>query len=124
ERGEWVVCDRFVDSTTAYQGYGGGVPLAALVELHRLIAGDLMPDLTFILDVPVAKGLARAAGRSGSETRFERMDPAFHERLRQGFLVIARAAPERCVVIDGQGDVNTVQQAMLEAMRERLGATL
>jgi len=124
ERGEWVVCDRFVDSTTAYQGYGGGVPLAALAELHRLIAGDLLPDLTFIIDVPVAKGLARAAGRSGSETRFERMDPAFHERLRQGFLEIARVSPGRCVVIDGQGDVNTVQQAMLDALRERLGVKL
>lgn len=124
ERGEWVVCDRFVDSTMAYQGYGGGVPLAALAELHRLIAGDLMPDLTFILDIPVAKGLARATGRSGGETRFERMDPAFHERLRQGFLEIARAAPGRCFVIDAQRDVGTVQQAMLDAVRERLGVKL
>jgi dTMP kinase len=124
ERGEWVVCDRFVDSTTAYQGYGGGVPLAALAELHRLIAGDLMPDLTFILDVPVAEGLARAAGRSGSETRFERMNPAFHQRLRQGFLEIARAAPGRCVVIDAQADADTVQQAMLQSVRERLGVKL
>jgi dTMP kinase len=122
ERGEWVVCDRFVDSTTAYQGYGGGVPLAELQALHRMIAGDFMPDLTLILDIPVAKGLARAAGRSGSETRFERMDQAFHERLRQGFLDIARAAPGRCVVIDAQGDVDTVQQAVLRAVRERLGA--
>jgi dTMP kinase len=119
-RGEWVVCDRFADSTTAYQGYGGGVPLADLAALHRLIAGDLMPDLTFILDVPVEKGLQRAAARSGSETRFERMDAAFHERLRQGFLTIARGAPERCVVIDAQGDVDTVQQAMRAAVRERL----
>lgn len=124
ERGAWVVCDRFVDSTTAYQGYGGGVSLAALAELHRLIAGALMPDLTFILDVPVAKGLSRAAGRSGSETRFERMDPAFHERLRQGFLEIARGAPGRCVVIDAQTDADAVQQAMLKAVHERLGVEL
>jgi dTMP kinase len=124
ERGDWVVCDRFVDSTTAYQGYGGGVPLDDLAQLHRLIAGGLMPDLTFILDVPVAKGLARAAARSGSETRFERMDQAFHERLRQGFLEIAHGAPGRCVVIDAQGDVAVVQQAMLKAMRERLGVKL
>jgi dTMP kinase len=121
ERGEWVVCDRFADSTAAYQGYGGGVPLDDLAQLHRLIAGDLMPDLTFILDVPVAKGLARAAGRSGSETRFERMDPAFHERLRQGFLVIARAAPERCVVIDAAAPADVVHGAMLAALGERLG---
>jgi dTMP kinase len=124
ERGEWVVCDRFVDSTTAYQGYGGGVPLAALAELHRLIAGDLMPDLTLILDVPVAKGLARAAHRSGSETRFERMDQAFHERLRQGFLEIARTAPERCIVIDGQGPAEEVHRAMLAALGERFSIAL
>jgi dTMP kinase len=121
ERGEWVVCDRFADSTAAYQGYGGGVPLADLAELHRLIADNLMPDLTFILDVPVAKGLARASGRSGSETRFERMDEAFHERLRQGFLEIARAAPERCVVIDAAAPADVVHRAMLAALGERLG---
>ena len=69
------------------------MPLDDLAMLHRLIAGDFMPDLTFVLDVSVAKGLKRAAGRSGSETRFERMDEAFHERLRQGFLDIARQAP-------------------------------
>ena len=72
----------------------------------------------------MAKGSKRAAGRSGSETRFERMDPAFHERLRQGFLEIARGAPGRCVVIDAQGDVEVVQRAMREAVRERLGAKL
>jgi dTMP kinase len=124
DRGDWVVCDRFADSTTAYQGYGGGVPLADLAALHRLIAGDFMPDLTFVLDVPVAKGLQRAAGRSGSETRFERMDADFHERLRQGFLEIARQAPERCVVIDAQGSADDVHRAMLAALRQRLGLAL
>jgi dTMP kinase len=122
DRGDWVVCDRFADSTLAYQGYGGGVPLDDLAMLHRLIAGDFMPDLTFVLDVPVAKGLKRAAGRSGRETRFERMDEDFHERLRQGFLDIARQAPQRCVVIDAQGGVEQVQQAMRDALRARLGA--
>jgi dTMP kinase len=124
ERGAWVVSDRFADSTLAYQGYGGGVPLAELEALHRLIAGDFMPDLTFVLDVPVEKGLTRAAGRSGSETRFERMDRAFHERLRQGFLSIAQGAPERCVVIDAQGSPDDVHRAMLAAMRERLRLAL
>jgi len=124
ERGEWVVCDRFVDSTTAYQGYGGGVPLAELDALHRMIAGGFMPDLTLVLDIPVAKGLARAGARSGSETRFERMDAAFHERLRQGFLAIARAAPKRCVVIDGEGNVDAVHEAILHGVRQRLGAPL
>jgi dTMP kinase len=122
DRGDWVVCDRFADSTLAYQGYGGGVPLDDLATLHRLIAGDFMPDLTFVLDVPVAKGLKRAAGRSGRETRFERMDEDFHERLRQGFLDIARQAPARCVVIDAQAAPDKVHHAMLAATRERLGA--
>ena len=86
--GKWVICDRFADSTTAYQGYGGGVALERLVELHRLIAGDFHPDLTFILDVPVEIGLARAAQRHGGETRFEEKPGEFHERVRQGFLEI------------------------------------
>ena len=124
ERGEWVVCDRFADSTLAYQGYGGGVPLAELEALHHMIAGDFAPDLTLILDLPVDVGLKRAAARSGSETRFERMDRGFHERLRQGFLDIARREPGRCVVIDAQGEVDTVHRAVLAAVRERLKAKL
>ena len=124
ERGEWVVSDRFADSTLAYQGYGGGVPLADLKALHRMIAGDFMPDLTLILDLTVEVGLKRAAARSGSETRFERMDGGFHERLRQGFLDIARREPRRCVVIDAQGGVGVVHQAVLAAVRERLQAKL
>ncbi len=124
ERGEWVVCDRFADSTLAYQGYGGGVPLAELEALHRMIAGDFRPELTLILDLPVELGLKRAAARSGAETRFERMDRGFHERLRQGFLDIARRDPRRCVVIDAQDEAGAVHRAVLAAMRERLGTKL
>jgi dTMP kinase len=120
--GRWVVCDRFADSTLAYQGYAGGVPLADLETLHRLIAGDFAPDLTLVLDLPVALGLARAAARLGGETRFERKDPGFHERLRQGFLEIARQAPRRCVVIDAAAPPETVLAAALAALRERLQA--
>jgi dTMP kinase len=124
ERGQWVVCDRFADSTLAYQGYGGGVPLGALDALHRLIAGDFAPDLTLILDIPVAEGLRRAQARSGGGTRFERMDRDFHERLRQGFLAIARGDPRRCVIIDATGDPGSVHWAICGAVRERLGAGL
>jgi dTMP kinase len=120
--GRWVVCDRFADSTTAYQGYAGGVPLEDLTALHRLIAGAFAPDLTLILDLPVATGLARAAARAGSETRFERKDRAFHERLRQGFLDIARREPRRCVVIDATASPAAVEAAALVALRERLQA--
>lgn len=123
-RGDWVVSDRFADSTLAYQGSAGGVPREALETLHRLVAGDFVPDLTLILDLPVAEGLARAGARRGSETRFERKDRQFHERLRQGFLEIARREPQRCVVIDAAAEADAVHQAVLAAVRERLGPTL
>jgi dTMP kinase len=124
DRGTWVVCDRFADSTIAYQGYGRGLPLAELQALHGFALGDFAPDLTLILDLPVAEGLARAAKRSGGADRFERLDTAFHERLRHGFQQIAAAEPRRCVVIDAAGDVETVHRAVLQAVATRLGVTL
>jgi dTMP kinase len=123
-RGTWVVCDRFADSTLAYQGYGRGLPLADLAALHRFALGDFAPDLTLILDLPVADGLARAARRSVDADRFERLDAAFHERLRQGFRQIAADHPERCVVIDAAGEVDSVHRAVIAAVAERLGVTL
>jgi len=124
DAGRWVVSDRFADSTMAYQGYGGAVPLDQLALLHRLIAGDFQPDLTLILDVPVETGLARAARRKGGENRFESKGRDFHERVRQGFLAIARREPARCVVIDADRDADTVDAAILAALRERLGLKL
>jgi dTMP kinase len=124
DRGIWVVCDRFADSTLAYQGYGRGVPLADLWALHRFALGDFAPDLTLILDLPVAEGLARAARRSGDTDRFERLDAAFHERLRQGFLRIAADNPARCVVIDAAGDQASVHRAVLGTVAARLGIAL
>jgi dTMP kinase len=123
-QGKWVLSDRFADSTLAYQGYGRGVALAALRQLQAIVAGDFVPDLTLILDLPVELGLARAAKRPGAETRFERLDRAFHERLRQGFLEIAAAEPGRCLVIDAAGDVATVQQRLRAALGRRLGVAL
>jgi dTMP kinase len=122
ERGHWVLCDRFADSTLAYQGSAGGVPQDELRRLHRLIAGDFAPDLTLILDLPVAEGLARARARADGETRFERKGTEFHEKLRQGFLEIAGSEPRRCAVIDATRDVATVHQAVRAALRERLQA--
>jgi len=132
EAGEWVLGDRFADSTTAYQGYGHGLGREAAETLYALVAGPLRPDLTLILDVPVATGLARAAGRAGAgagtgaggpaEDRYERMDRAFHERLREGFLDIARREPERCAVIDAARDAEAVAADVLSAVRTRLGA--
>jgi dTMP kinase len=122
ERGTWVICDRFADSTLAYQGYARGLPRETLIALHRMIAGDFKPDLTLILDLPVEIGLSRAVRRGDSATRFERMGTDFHERLRRGFLEIAAAEPERCVVIDATAELAVVGQKIREAVRARLGA--
>jgi len=124
DRGVWVVCDRFADSTLAYQGYGRGLPLADLLALHNFALGDFAPDLTLILDLPVAEGLARAGRRSGNADRFERLDAAFHERLRQGFLQIAADNPERCVVIDAAGDQGSIHRAVLAAVAARLSVAV
>ncbi len=103
-RGAVVLCDRFADSTRAYQGAGGGAPASLISALQAEVLGDLQPDLTLILDLPTASGLARAAGRGGGEARFESKGLAFHERLRAGFLVIAQADPERCRIVDAAAD--------------------
>jgi dTMP kinase len=120
-RGAWVVSDRFTDSTMAYQGYGHGLGRAPVEALAALTLDGLHPDLTLVLDLPVDEGLARAGGRGGAEARYERMAVAFHERLRAGFLEIARAEPDRCVVIDARRDPDEVAGAILAAVAERLG---
>jgi dTMP kinase len=122
--GVWVVSDRFADSTLAYQGYGRGLALEDLGRLHRFALGSFAPDLTVILDLPVEVGLARAVARAGGTDRFERLDRAFHERLRQGFRQIALNDSARCVLIDGSNDPQTVHRAILDAVRERLGTLL
>lgn len=119
-RGAWVISDRFADSTMAYQGYGHGVARGVIEDLYRICAGDLAPDLTLILDLPVDSGLARAAGRGGGEDRYERMDTAFHERLRQGFLEIARREPARCAVIDAAQGEDEVHRQIMAAVEGRL----
>ena len=122
--GRWVICDRFADSTVAYQGYGRGLPHADLVAMQRFAIGDFAPDLTLILDLPVAQGLARAASRAGAGDRFERLDAAFHERLRQGFRQIAAGDPRRCVLIDASGDAASVHRAVLAAVADRFAVAL
>lgn len=123
-RGAWVLCDRFADSTVAYQGYGQGVPAALIDRLNADVVGETWPRLTLILDIPAEEGLARTHRRGQVADRYEAMDTAFHERLRAGFLAVARAAPDRCVVIDARPDARTVQTAIRAAIRERLGLAL
>jgi len=123
-QGIWVVSDRFADSTLAYQGYGRGLALEDLTTLHRFALGSFTPDLTVILDLPAEVGLARVAARARVGDRFERLDRAFHERLRQGFRQIAVGSGGRCVLIDGSSDPQTVHRAVLDAVEGRLRVML
>ncbi len=120
-RGAHVICDRFADSTMAYQCYAGGLDKRVVNNLHRLAMGMAEPDLTLVLDLPVDEGLKRAAARRDDETRFERKGREFHERLRNGFLEIARAAPKRCAIVDASQSVERVHEAVRTAARTRLG---
>jgi len=122
--GQWVLSDRFADSTMAYQGYGHGLGRAPIEQLYDLVVGKFAPDLTLILDVPVALGLDRALARRDGEDRYEGLDGAFHERLRQGFREIADREPHRCVLIDGSGAVERVQAAVQACVAERLDVAL
>src|SRR5262249_9112610 len=107
--GRWVICDRFADSTTAYQGYGHGVSLHVIDSLVKAVVGDTAPAPTGILDLPAEQGLQRPPGRAGQENRYEQMALDFHPRLRDGFLTIARQNPQRCAVIDASRALDAVQ---------------
>ena len=117
-----VLCDRFSDSTIAYQGYGRGLDLDAVRSLDALARGGVWPALTFLFDCPVDEGLARARGRSGSADRFEREAPAFHERIRAGFLALAAAEPGRFRVLDARAPIERVQARVIAEVERRLGA--
>lgn len=119
-RGAWVVCDRFADSTRAYQGAAGGASAELIGALERHVLEAVRPDLTLVLDLPVTEGLRRAHHRAGAETRFESKGAAFHERLREAFLAIARAEPDRCQVIDSTTPVDHVARRIWEAVEGRL----
>jgi len=119
-RGAWVVCDRFADSTRAYQGAAGGADPALIAALETYILETTRPDLTLVFDLPVAVGLERAHIRAGTEMRFESKGQAFHERLREGFLAIAEAEPGRCAVIDAAGSLEEVEGRVWAAVRDRL----
>jgi dTMP kinase len=118
--GDWVVCDRFADSSRAYQGAGGGVAPAFIEQIDAGVVGADQPDLTLVFDLPVEAGLERAFGRGLFETRFESKGPAFHQRLREGFLRIVEAHPERCVLIDAVGSLEEVEARVWNAVRDRL----
>lgn len=119
-RGAIVLCDRFADSTRAYQGTGGDAPASLISALEAHVLGGTVPVLTLILDLPAEVGLQRAEARGGA-ARFESKGLAFHERLRAGYLEIARQEPERCVVIDANAPLDAVTAAISDVVVQRLG---
>jgi dTMP kinase len=122
ESGAWVVCDRFSDSTRAYQGVAGKVPRDLIARLEEVVVGGHGPDLTVILDVLPQAGLERARARRGTKgpDRFEAEGVEFHETLRRAYLEIAAAEPKRCVVVDALKPEEEVAEAIWGAVKERL----
>lgn len=121
EAGQWVVSDRFADSTRAFQGYGMGLDLRVIENLYKTVAGDFQPDLTFIFDIDPVVGLRRSLRQlsvtqnatEATKDRYERMGLEFHQRLRRGFLETAKAFPERCVVVDAALDIAAVHRRIV-----------
>jgi len=120
KRGAWVVCDRFADSTRAYQGALGNLDPRLIRSLERIAIGPCKPDLTIMVDVLADVGMARAAQRGVAPDRFEAEGAAFHEALRRSFLEIAASEPERCVVVNGALDLGSVTRAIWSAVESRL----
>jgi dTMP kinase len=127
--GSIVLCDRFTDSTEAYQGSGRKLGSAAVLELHRVLCGDLQPDLTILLDSDAGKSLGRARRRNkrvaresagSDENRFEKETRAFFSRVRDGYLTIARREPQRVVLVDARGTPGQTHQKIIDVVRRRL----
>ena len=123
EKGTWVISDRYVDSTRAYQGIAQGLGVSKIDALYREIAGDFWPDSTLVLDLPVETGLARMRSRNGKSDRFEEQEIAFHQTLRHAFLGFSEQEPNRLTVIDAAHDAQTVAistRAAIDAMIETI----
>jgi dTMP kinase len=124
ESGSIVLCDRFTDSTLAYQGWGRGIDQRIVLDLDRIACGGLKPDATLLIDIDPATSLARARKRNertgGAEARIDEESSAFHERVRQGYLALASSEPERFIVIDGRGGIVEVAAAIRGAVRDHV----
>ena len=121
EQGGWVICDRFSDSTMAYQVYGAGLGRDLIEALHAVAIGTFKPDMTVVLDLTSDQSQVRLDGRAEDRNAYERLDQAFHDRVRAGFLDIARREPKRCVVVDATLPEAAITAAVFEAIEERLG---
>ncbi len=123
-QGKTVLCDRFADSTRVYQGTGKKVPADFIDQLHKISLGNFAPNLTIILDIDPAIGLARAATRKHAENRFESMQHDFHTQVRAGFIAIARNEPKRCVVLDAAQLPDVLHKQIVDVIGQRLAITL
>jgi dTMP kinase len=117
-RGDWVICDRFVDSTRAYQGAGKGLADAELCALHAQVTGDLWPDLTIVMAVDVGEGLRRAGLRAGGEGRFEAHSSGFHARIADFFNALPAAEPARCKRFDAGQSIDSLAGQILALVRQ------
>lgn len=123
DKGSVVVSDRFADSTYAYQGYAHGIPLQNLQDLYRVSIGDRKPDLTIVLDLDPRIGLARTTKRTGlegKENRFENFDISFHDRLRNGYLELAKAEPDRFAVISAEPTMEEIFEQIKQTIQARI----
>lgn len=125
KKGAWVLCDRFHDSTVVYQGIGKGVSVAWLAKLYKSLFGSFAPDMTLLLDIDPKRGLKRADTRGNKkESRFERMGLAYHQKIRKGFLSLAKAHGKRIAIIDASASPQAVHQAIIRSLNERFGLKL
>jgi len=120
-KGHWVICDRFTDSTIAYQGYASGVDQSRIRSLQHWALKDFEPDLTIILDLPVEAGLSRAASRGSASDIYERRTKEFHNSVREGFLDIAAKNPTRCYLVNADREVSVVAASIRQAINKRFG---
>lgn len=122
--GTYVLCDRYVDSTMVYQGYGQGVPQEDIIALHHIGTGMLLPDLTFVLQVPLEVARSRQTERMGPKDRYETESDLFYARLHQGFALLPTLFPERCYAIDATDTIEATHQKIVSYMNIKLGLDL
>jgi len=115
-----IICDRFIDSTLAYQGYAGNLDLDIVKEVNKISIGEIYPDITFIFDIDPTQGIERALGENNKETRFEEKDIMYHKKIRDGYLSIARDNAQRCVVINGADDIEQISKKILELTLDKI----
>ncbi len=119
QREEWVICDRFADSTSVYQGHAHGLGVEAIQALNKFTLGNLTPDLTFVFELPASQGLARKKSQPQGENRFEQMELSFHKRVQAGYTALLQAEPGRCIAIDATQPIETIATSIQEKIIER-----